>query len=166
MKLKSRQGVAVIIATSLVLVIAILVAFLHTAPAKLYMLGKAREYLRRSQGIELEVASLDYELFHLSVSLKQVTLRSSAAPDLPPILQIDRANIDLRWSQLVRAVSRGLFVLHDALLEGVAIEVVVDEQGRNNVPGDAPIPINTFYGRRRSDLPDFLPKSHRRLGSL
>jgi len=134
MKIKSAQGVAVIIAVSLILGIVILVALLHTAPVKRYVLDKARGYFRASQGIELDVASLDYNLLRLSVTLEQVTLKSSAAPDLPPILQIERANVGLRWSELIRAVTRGLYALHDALLEGVAIQVVMDEQGRNNIP--------------------------------
>jgi uncharacterized protein involved in outer membrane biogenesis len=122
-----RWGLYVVAALAVLVVSA--VVLLHTPPAKRYVIGKVTELLR-DQNVEFSAEDLDYNLLELDVSLRNTVVRSSATPDLPPIARIGSLEVDLGLRQLLR----GSYHVEDARLQQVDVHVVVDENGRDNIP--------------------------------
>ena len=60
------------------LLVVLLLAMLHTQPARERVLGLAQEYLEAQQNIELRAGTIDYNLLTLTVWLKDVSLRAKA----------------------------------------------------------------------------------------
>lgn len=129
MKMQSGWRLAGFLAAGVVLLIFVVVALLHTPPAKHYALRQAQELLR-SQGLELNSTELRYNLLTLSATLNDLVLRSSATPQLAPFFKANHLRVDLSLTGLIQ----GLFVVQDVRLKDVAIQIVVDEQGRSNLP--------------------------------
>lgn len=111
-----------------VLMLALLI--LHTPPVQHYVLGKAGDYLRTNQGIELTAAGFRYNLFRLSVTLTDFSLRSTAARELPPFVRADRAYVRLEFLSLLRRKP----IFDSARLEGVQVQIVRNANGRDNLP--------------------------------
>ncbi|MCL4854073.1 MAG: AsmA family protein, partial [Bryobacteraceae bacterium] len=105
------------------------VLVLHTPPVKRYALKQVQNLLR-NQGVQFDATGLDYNLLKLSLSLRDVVVRSTAAPDLPALASIKRVSADLALWQLLR----GFYRVEDVQLSGVNIHLVIDEQGRDNIP--------------------------------
>jgi len=129
MKMQSGWRLAGFLAAGVVLFIFVVVALLHTPPAKRYALRQAQEFLW-SQGLELNSTELRYNLLTLSATLNDPVLRSSATPQFPPFFKANHLRVDLSLTGLIQ----GLFVVQDVQLKNVAIQIVVDEQGRSNLP--------------------------------
>lgn len=102
---------------------------LHTPPVKRYALKQVQDILR-NQGVQFEATGLDYNLLKLTLSLRDVVIRSTAVPDLPALVRIKRVSADLALWQLLRGFHR----VEDVQLSGVNIHLVLDEQGRDNIP--------------------------------
>src|ERR1041385_2498005 len=102
---------------------------LHTPAAKQFALHQAVLELRK-QGIGIEASQLNYNLFSQRMEMRDVRVQSLHAPDLPPLLTLDRlsAQIDLR-----RLVA-GAYHLQDAVLNNPRVHFVIAEDGRDNVP--------------------------------
>jgi outer membrane protein assembly complex protein YaeT len=96
---------------------------------KRYVLSQVTGLLR-SQNVEFSAADLDYNLLELDVSLRNLAVRSTATPDLPPIARIGSLELDLGLRQLLG----GSYRIEDAQLRDVNIHVVVDEKGHDNIP--------------------------------
>jgi outer membrane protein assembly complex protein YaeT len=86
--------------------------------------------LLEEQRVGFSTDELRYNLFGVRVALRNVTVRSPDAPDLPPIAHIDRLNIQLSRTGLLR----GRYVLQSGTAEGLTVHYVVDERGRDNLP--------------------------------
>jgi len=129
MKIQSGWRLAGFLAAGIVLLILFVVALLHTPPARRYGLQQAQKLLR-SQGLELSTTELRYNLLTLSASLNDLVLQSSATPQFPPFFKANRLRLDLSLTGLIQ----GLFAVQNVQLKGVAIQIVVDKQGRTNLP--------------------------------
>ena len=113
------------------LVLLLLLSFVaHIPVVRQYVSQYGRDYLRASQNLDLEVSSLDYNLFTLSTTLRGVRLQAGVAPDLPPVLTAKEIYLDLRLTDLVR----GQFTIQESRIEGLNLRIVTDEQGRSNLP--------------------------------
>src|SRR5437867_914283 len=144
MKIWKRKTV-LLAGAALILAVVSLLGLLHTPWAKHYALEQARDYLRRTYGMELKAASVRYNLAFPSIIIEQASLRSAATPGFPPLLELKRIECKFATKRLMR----GLFSIESARLEQANIRVVVDEQGRDNLPKSAhPEPFES--------LPDFL----------
>ena len=86
--------------------------------------------LLAAQRIELATDELRYNVLDLSLSLRNIRVRSPEAPNAPPFAVIPSARVDLSLLQLLR----GRYVVESGALEGVNIHYFVDERGRDNVP--------------------------------
>src|SRR5687767_7440004 len=117
-------GVAV-----LVMLVAGLVAFLHTPPARRFVVSRITELLRQ-QNVQFETDDLSYNLLDLSVRFRNLRIRAHGAPELPPFAEIDEARLDLSLMQVLR----GRYVLQDGSARGVRVHYYVDENGRDNLP--------------------------------
>jgi outer membrane protein assembly complex protein YaeT len=123
-----RRLLAIFGAALLVLAAALLL-FLHTPPARRFVISQVTNLLER-QHIEFNTDELDYNLFNLRFALHNVRVRSQDAPDLPPFAHIDRLSVDLSLTQLLRR----RYVLQSGEADGVTLHYVVDAQGRDNLP--------------------------------
>ncbi len=129
MKTRSKWRLAGILATGMALLILVGLAVLHAPPTRRYALEWVREALR-SQGLDLGATQFDYNLFTLNARLQSWTLRSSATPDLPPLVKASDLSVNLRWIDVLT----GHFTVREARISGLAVEYVVDEHGRDNLP--------------------------------
>jgi outer membrane protein assembly complex protein YaeT len=111
------------------LVISILIAALHTPAARRYALKQAIQILGK-QGVTFDASSVDYNLLELSAVLDNVTVRSPQAPDLPAVAHADRIWVNLSLRKLLA----GQYYVENADVRNPSVHVVVDEQGRDNIP--------------------------------
>jgi hypothetical protein len=101
---------------------------LHTPPVKEYAIGRAREYVRRNYGAELNIDRADYSLLTGEITIHGVSVRSLAAG--MPIFQLKYAHINLS----VPSLFSGPLYIRSAILRGVALHVVINENGTSNLP--------------------------------
>jgi outer membrane protein assembly complex protein YaeT len=113
----------------LLLLLTVAYWLLHTEWAKKAALTRLREGLR-AQNIVLEGGRLEYDLFGLSASLRDIKLRSLQEPNLPPIAVLETASVSLNWTALT---SLSLDI-DSATLAGANLHVVIEKDGRTNVP--------------------------------
>jgi outer membrane protein assembly complex protein YaeT len=124
---KLRLAVAII--GGLLALFAVLVAVIHTPPVRKYALRQVIQILG-DRGVTFDASSLDYNLLRLSVSLRDVVVRSPQAPDLPPVARADQVWVNL---SLRKILSGGIYI-QDGEVANPAIHVVIDQQGRDNIP--------------------------------
>lgn len=110
------------------LVIGALVA-LHTPPARRFVLSQVTQLLA-AEHIELSTDELNYNLFDLSLAVRNIRVRSPDAPNAPPFATIDRARLELSLVDLLRR----RYVIEAGAAEGVEVYYFVDEHGNDNVP--------------------------------
>ncbi len=111
------------------LLLVLLVALLHTGPVRRYALAQAIPMLAR-QGVDIDAGALDYNLLTSTASLHHVTVRSRQTPDLPPLLRVEQLRVDLNLWKLLQ----GKFYLEDAQVRKPVVHLVVDKDGRDNIP--------------------------------
>ena len=132
-------GAAILIAA------VIIVAVAHTPAVNRYALERLQAYLRTEYGIELKAGRVRPNLFRLSLLVEKASLSSVATPDLPPLIEIERANLRMGLMGLLR----GPVAVQAARLDGVKITVLTEKNGRSNIPSSpSPKPFE--------ELPDFL----------
>ncbi|MBY0503618.1 MAG: translocation/assembly module TamB domain-containing protein [Bryobacteraceae bacterium] len=83
-----------------------------------------------TETIQMRAGRLDYDLLTLSARLQDVTLLAKQAPDLPPFLRAKDLRLRLNW----RTLSSLSLDLDQADIEGVQINLVLQPNGRNNLP--------------------------------
>ena len=113
--------------------LALLAIGVHTPPARRLVLEKTAALLH-DQGIDFAASRLDYNLFLLRFELRDVRVRSRQAPDLPPVFTADRVAVDLG----VRRLVSGVYQVEDAAIDNPRVQVVVDANGRDNLPHPPP----------------------------
>ena len=124
-----KLRLAVGILAGILALLTLLVVALHTPPVRRYALKQAVEILAR-QGVDFEASEVDYNLLDLTATLRHVTVRSRQTPDLPPLARIDHLRVDLNLRKLL---SGGLYV-EDGEIHNPTIHLVVDKDGRDNIP--------------------------------
>jgi uncharacterized protein involved in outer membrane biogenesis len=110
------------------LIVLLLVA-IHTPPARKYALKQAIQILG-DQGVSFDASGIEYNLFNLTATLNDVTVRSKAAPDLPALAHADSVNVDLSLRKLIS----GDLHVEDGSVRNPAVHLVIDKDGRDNIP--------------------------------
>ena len=121
-----RLAVAALV---VVVLLAAFVGFLHTPPARRYVVSRIIDVLRQ-QNIEFNADDVSYNLLSLSMRFRNLRIRAQEASDLPPFAEIDEARLDLSLMQLLR----GRYVLEQGQTRGVRAHYYVSETGRDNLP--------------------------------
>ena len=121
--------VTVILAGIVVVGLGVAVALLHTPAAKRLAFEQIRKLLTK-QGVTLNAARFDYNLLALRISSGRLSISSTLAPDLPSVFTADDVMAQLDIFDLIR----GRYRVKDAVLSNPKIQIIVDEQGRSNVP--------------------------------
>src|SRR5262249_36527807 len=85
----------------LCLVVILLLVVLQSPAVRSFALSRLSRYLAAQQ-IDLQVEELRYDLFRLSVEVRNLRVRSGAAPDLPVFASIGHARADLSLADLLR----------------------------------------------------------------
>ena len=115
----------------------LLVGVLHLPPARARALSWVIAELESRYGLLLTADRLSYNLLTGGVTLTNMQLAARESPQ-QPFLTATRVHADVPL-----AVYAGRLVLDDVVLDGGHLTIVIDEQGRTNLPGrdnDAPPP--------------------------
>ncbi|HYP12603.1 MAG TPA: hypothetical protein VEQ63_01660, partial [Bryobacteraceae bacterium] len=128
-EISRRVRIAAWILGGFVAIVVLLIALLHTPPARRYALKQAVAILGE-QGIKFDASRLSYNLLELKANLVNVEIRSVQQPDLPPALRADSAQVDLSLRKLLQ----GSYDIEDATIRNPQVHVVVTEDGRDNIP--------------------------------
>jgi len=125
----SKLRLAAFILAGILALGAVLIAVLHTPPVRRFALKQLVQILDK-QGVDFQAGGIYYNLLAGTATLERVTVRSTQAPDLPPIFTADHAYISV---SLTKALS-GTYWVRDADFVNPAIHLVIDPQGRDNLP--------------------------------
>src|SRR5262245_57166003 len=93
-----RLGIA---AACLVVFVVAIAGLLHTPPARRYALTQITTLLQQ-QNVTFTTDQLSYNLFDLTIRLRNLRIASRDAADLPPFAEIERAELDVSLPQLIR----------------------------------------------------------------
>jgi outer membrane protein assembly complex protein YaeT len=118
-------GVIIVLLSALILVQ--MQAFNHL------ILNQARNYLHKS-GIDLSASGIHLDLWNSAVTLDNVIVRSTAAPDLPPIFQASRIDTKLG----IRNIIQGLLDFEDLKVARPEIYYLINPEGKSNLPDTGP----------------------------
>jgi outer membrane protein assembly complex protein YaeT len=128
-RLRRARTVLAFAGLGVALVVGIALIALHTPPARRFIQGQVVALLRQ-QNVDISADELNFNLFELTVRVRNLRVRSSEAPDLPPFAIVDQVELDLSLTALLR----GRYVVESGQAEGVRVHYVVDAQGRHNLP--------------------------------
>jgi uncharacterized protein involved in outer membrane biogenesis len=128
-----RFRVAVWIAGTILALLVLLLVAIHTPPARRYALKQTIQILG-DRGVTFDATGIDYNLFNLTATLNDVTVRSQATPDLPALARADRVYLDLSLRKLITG---GLHV-QDGFIRNPTVHLVLDKDGRDNIPKPPP----------------------------
>ncbi|MDR1727421.1 MAG: translocation/assembly module TamB, partial [Acidobacteriota bacterium] len=125
--------------------VVLVVCLLHAPPVRQFAFDRLCRRLERTQGVRVEALITDIGYLDGTVDVRDLSVRSVAAPDRP-FLRAGRLFIDIG----VRDALRGRWTVEDLALERPEVAYLVDAEGRDNLPrgGSA----KTSPGR----IPDFL----------
>jgi outer membrane protein assembly complex protein YaeT len=149
MSSRSRLRIIALVLTSLLLLIAILLAIVHTPPVQRFVLRQIQDYLNSAQDIDFSAENLAYDLFRLSVTLEGVRVQAVKAPDLPPLATADRVHVDIGLLSLIR----GFFSVREMQIDNLAVHIAVTDDGRDNFPRSIQEEVE---GDAASGVPEFL----------
>jgi len=125
--------------------VALILLGLQTPPAKRYVLARVLQYLA-TQNIDLRAGSLNYNLFTLSASIDHAIVRATQFPDSPPFAQVGHADVSLSLPDLIR----GSFVVRTGNIAECEVALVIDEDGRSNLPSPPQTSAPTSSGKPSS----------------
>src|SRR2546426_1341137 len=105
------------------------VVFIHTPAGKRRVFTQIRRILT-AQGVALDAARFDYNLLSFRISSTGLSVRSTLAPDLPNLFAADDVMAEIDILELLH----GRYRVKNAVISNPKIQIVVDEQGRSNIP--------------------------------
>ena len=132
--MRNRRALRIlaVVAGAIVLLLVAAIVFVHTPPAKRFVLNQAQEILAKN-GIVLEAVNFDYSFVPFRVSTGRVSIRSAAAPDLPPIFAAESFRVEIGLFDLIR----GRYRIEDLVIANPNVRIVLDEKGRSNIPSSS-----------------------------
>ncbi len=130
MKRSSKLKLLLAAVGALVILIIIAILLLHTNPVRRYVLEQVNDYLHKNLGLDLSADSVHYNLVNLSAGIGNLAIRSTARSDVPPFMRARSIEVRLCWLPLFK----GMLSVQQLQLEGLAIEVVWDENAQDNLP--------------------------------
>ena len=119
-------------AAVLVAVIVVAIGALHTAPGRRFVLSRITELLAAQQ-IDLRADQLRYNLFDLSLDLRDVTIRSARSAEDPPFAVLAGLTANLSLMDLLG----GRYVVESAALDGARVHYLVRRRRRQPAAASA-----------------------------
>lgn len=131
------------ISAGTILILLLGAGLLHTPTARHLILKKVRALLIEKSGMDLQAASLRYNLFKGEFTVEGLTVRSASVPGLSPLFQADRVYV----KPDLRAILRGSWDFEELQITRPRIHYCVGEDGRNNLPRTEPSsgPAPSFF---------------------
>src|SRR3989449_971520 len=105
------------------------VVFIQTPAGKRRVFTQIRRILT-AQGVALDAARFDYNLLTFRISSTGLSVRSTLAPELPNLFAADDVMAEIDILELLH----GRYRVKNAVISNPKIQIVVDEQGRSNIP--------------------------------
>ena len=130
MRIRRILRILVIVAGIVVFPIVLGVVLIQTPPARRLAFAQVQKILAQ-QGVSLEAADFSYNLLALRISSGKVTVRNTSTPDLPTLFTADYLMAQLDLFELLS----GRYRVKEAVITNPRIQVVIDQQGRSNIPG-------------------------------
>lgn len=113
--------------------LAISLTVVHTSVARRFVFVQIQSWLQKTTGLILNAGDFHYNLLACRFELKDVTLRTASAREMPSAVQAKRLIVLSPWKALVR----GDFEAAQVRIEGLTIHWFADRDGRNNWPAFA-----------------------------
>jgi outer membrane protein assembly complex protein YaeT len=128
----SKIKALVALAAAILLLLALVL--LQAPPLRNYALEQARQQLRERYDTDLRIENLDLRVLGLRASAGRITLRRASDAQAQPFFTARRAAINV-------GLSAGLTVsIESGEIDGPRLHVVIDEDGRSNLPRPPPAP--------------------------
>ena len=119
----------------LIVVVSCLLVALHLPAGRRFVLSRVATVLEARE-IRFSAERLSFNVFDLTLSLRDVSVGSPQSEPSPPVAVIERLDADISLLDLVRR----RYVLQSGTAQGVTLHYVVEADGTNNMPGRAPDP--------------------------
>lgn len=113
-----------------VIVLIVLSLTAHLPVVRHYVRDYAQDYLSKHENVDVEIGSLNYNLFTLSSSLHDVSIGRTANGNLPPFVTAQEIDLKLSLSDLLV----GRLTIEQGTIRQMALRIVVDKQGNSNLP--------------------------------
>jgi outer membrane protein assembly complex protein YaeT len=123
-----------IISAAVVIVFFGALLLLRTSAVNRLILDQARNYLRKNSGIELNASRMRLDILGSGVTLENVIVRSTSAPDLPPLFKAPK--IHARFG--IPNTLGGLLDVEHLQIVSPEIVLLVQKDGRTNLPQTQP----------------------------
>ncbi len=120
------------LAACLALLVICLLAALHLPAGRRFVLSRVATVLE-AQEIEFSADQLKFNLFDLSLSLRDVSVGAPHREPAPPVAVIEQLDADISLLDLVRR----RYVIESGTARGVTLHYVVEANGETNLPGRA-----------------------------
>jgi outer membrane protein assembly complex protein YaeT len=127
-KLRKRKVLAVVIALFLFIVTIFLL--LHAPFLRTRVLQYTVNFFEQKKGIILNARSLNYNLFKLKFTLKEVEIKDSREANMLPFFQADEVKIKIPIALLFG----NKLQIQELDIKNPKIAVCIDKEGKNNVP--------------------------------
>ncbi|MBI2689956.1 MAG: translocation/assembly module TamB domain-containing protein [Acidobacteria bacterium] len=125
------------------------VAFLHLPPGRTMALRQLQSILAK-QGVQFDASGIDYNLLSMRLRLRDVSI--APKQDMPALARIGAIDVDASLADLIR----GKVVITNAALTKPEIFLLIDANGRSNLPelagGDS--------SKKRNVILEFLSVDH------
>src|SRR5262245_49607535 len=121
--------ITVIVAGIIVFLVVTALVLIQTPTAKRLALAQVQGILAK-QGVTLDVVDFSYNLLSLQISSGKVSVRNPSTPQLPSVFTADYVTAQMDLFELVS----GRYRLKDAVITNPKIQIVIDDQGRSNIP--------------------------------
>src|SRR4030095_13969239 len=113
----------------LVLLVGVAIGLIHTTTAKRLVFAQIQKIVNK-QGVALDAVDFDYNFWTLRISSAKVSVRSASAPELPSVFTADYVMAQIDLFELLE----GRYRVKEAIITNPKVQIVVDEQGRSNIP--------------------------------
>jgi outer membrane protein assembly complex protein YaeT len=124
-----RRAITALAAVFIVLVL--ILALLHTPRGGHFVLDQLRGWLNSSAGLDLQAATVTLNMLKGSVRLKNVSVRATHTPELPPVFEA--ATVYARLG-ILDAVRRS-WVVREVSIDRPEVYYFVGPDGEKNIPG-------------------------------
>ena len=132
-----------LIPAAVVLILLLGLGLLHTPPVQRFAFERLRTLLLDKSAIDIQASGFRFSLFGREITLEDLRVRSTSAPDLPPLFQAERISVKFN----VRNIVKGSWDLEELQITAPKIHFYVGPDGQSNLPRT---------GSRSGGTPDYL----------
>ena len=106
------------------------IGLLHTPPARRFIFEQARTRLQSKSAIDIQAAGFRFNPISGEIRLEDFTVRSSAAPDLPPLFHADQVYVKPE----ILSILRGSWIAAELRVTAPKVHLYIGQDGKSNLP--------------------------------